>query len=434
VSKLFITSTRMLSVTALAPILLVVGVHAFRFYPDPDGEEFAGNWIPDTWNAVQAYNPEVLGTYGFNGRGIDICHKAVRPNATQEGEGGCWETRSKWQQSVIVDTGPKDKGKILYLDCEPQSSQGDEHIYHESLVHPAMVVHGAPKRVFIAGGGEGGTAREILRYAGVEKVMMVDLDDNLMELSRHHLPYWGEVNNDPRLELHVGDAVAWLKQHPNERYDVVILDLPDCTKSTAFLYRPAIFELVQSRLLPGGVVASHGGGDLCTDASDMCRFLPQLARTWTNVFGSATPLVSPMPLWHILHAFISTSPQGGTRLHELSAKEVDGRLDSLLGERRKELKYYSGGIHRLMLTSRHPPYETFLKKEKEDLSKWQGEGARGMSQMHECGCNSARCLWEDGHRGDIDSRDGAMYQTMRSEEGDGEEEDENTKGGAKEEL
>ena len=151
----------------------------------------------------------------------------------------------------------------------------------------------------------------------------------------------------------------------------------------------------------------------------MCRFLPQLVKTWTEVFGAATPLVSPMPLWHILHAFITTTPRGGQRFEELSAEDVDARLTSLLGEGRRGLKYYSGSIHRLMLTSRHPPYDTFVKQETKNLATWQGHNARGMSQMHECGCNSARCLFEDGHRGTINSR----YSRHPADEG---EEEENT--------
>ena len=140
-------------------------IHCFEFRPDVEEEEFAENWIPSTWNAVQALNPRLLEPYAFRGSEADICSRGVRPNVTGV-VGGCFEAKSKWQQSIIIDSGLKDMGKILYLDCEPQSSQGDEAIYHESLVHPAMVSHGSPKKVFIAGGGEGGTAREILRYKG----------------------------------------------------------------------------------------------------------------------------------------------------------------------------------------------------------------------------------------------------------------------------
>ena len=76
---------------------------------------------------------------------------------------------------------------------------------------------------------------------------MVDLDAALVKISQDHLPYWDGTLEDPRLELHIGDALAWLREH-DDFYDVVILDLPDCTSETAMLYRPPIFELVRSRL------------------------------------------------------------------------------------------------------------------------------------------------------------------------------------------
>ena len=192
-----------------------------------DDEEFAIDWIPKTWNRVRAIRPYILGTHSF--RGIvntpDLCDSRLNHGRTT-----CWEKKSKYQHSIVVDTGNFSMGKILYLDCEPQSSSADEFIYHESLVHPPMITHGNPKSVFIAGGGEGGTAREALRYKGVDRVMMVDLDDELVKLSKERLRYWEGVEDDPRLELVIGDAIDWLRNH-DETYDVIIFDLPDCTKA-----------------------------------------------------------------------------------------------------------------------------------------------------------------------------------------------------------
>ena len=66
--------------------------------------------------------------------------------------------------------------QVLLLDGKAQSAEADEWVYHELLVHPAMLLHPAPRRVFIAGGGEGATAREVLRHRCVERVVMVDID------------------------------------------------------------------------------------------------------------------------------------------------------------------------------------------------------------------------------------------------------------------
>ena len=73
-----------------------------------------------------------------------------------------FDSESPFQRVQIIETVPF--GKTLVLDDHTQSSAMDEHIYHECLVHPAMMAHGAPKTVFIGGGGEGATAREVLKW------------------------------------------------------------------------------------------------------------------------------------------------------------------------------------------------------------------------------------------------------------------------------
>ena len=74
--------------------------------------------------------------------------------------------------------------QVLLLDGKSQSAEADEFVYHELLVHLALLLHPNPKTVFIAGGGEGATAREALKHRSVEKVVMVDIDQ-----ARVHLPH-----------------------------------------------------------------------------------------------------------------------------------------------------------------------------------------------------------------------------------------------------
>ena len=80
--------------------------------------------------------------------------------------------------------------RVLFLDGVEQSSLMGEAAYHESLVHPTMLVHTNPKRVLIIGGGEGATLREVLRHKSVEEVVMVDIDEELVNICREFLPEW----------------------------------------------------------------------------------------------------------------------------------------------------------------------------------------------------------------------------------------------------
>jgi len=90
--------------------------------------------------------------------------------------------RSKYQTIIIADT--EDYGRALILDDYIQSSYNDEHYYHESLVHPAMVTHPAPRDVLILGGGEGATLREVLKHKTVQRAVMVDIDGDVLEVAR----------------------------------------------------------------------------------------------------------------------------------------------------------------------------------------------------------------------------------------------------------
>ncbi|MEK7879087.1 MAG: hypothetical protein AAB285_04445, partial [candidate division NC10 bacterium] len=94
--------------------------------------------------------------------------------------------QTKFQQVEILETASY--GKCLVLDGRIQSSEADEFIYHEALVHPVLLCHPGPERAMVIGGGEGATLREILRYRTIRRALMVDIDQEVVELCKRHLP------------------------------------------------------------------------------------------------------------------------------------------------------------------------------------------------------------------------------------------------------
>lgn len=115
----------------------------------------------------------------------------------------------------------------------------------ESLVHPAMFAHSNPKRVAIVGGGEGATLREVLKHNTVENVVMIDIDEQMVKLSREYLPFWSDCSmiinanqscfDDPRVETYYEDAFQWFidrfsasngdgKFAEEQPFDVIIMD------------------------------------------------------------------------------------------------------------------------------------------------------------------------------------------------------------------
>ncbi|OLQ10948.1 Thermospermine synthase ACAULIS5 [Symbiodinium microadriaticum] len=169
-------------------------------------------------------------------------------------------TQSKFQMVNVCDTEPF--GRVLIIDGLIQSAELDEFIYHECLVHPAMLAHptGA-KRVFIGGGGEGSTAREVLRHRSVEKCVMVDIDGDVVNFCKEHLPANAEAFADPRLDLIIDDCKVQLEQ-ATENFDVIIMDLDDPLEGGPcyWLYCQEFYEMCKSKLNPGGILVTQASG------------------------------------------------------------------------------------------------------------------------------------------------------------------------------
>jgi spermidine synthase len=151
----------------------------------------------------------------------------------------------------------------LFLDGQLQFSSLDEYRYHEALVHPAMAFHGQARRVLLLGAGDGLAVRELLRWPGLERIDLVELDPALLRLASRH-PFLQRLNGgslaDPRLRVHVGDAFEWVRRAGLEGgpYDVVIADFPDPdTPALARLYSVSFYRLLRSRLAPDGLLVTQ---------------------------------------------------------------------------------------------------------------------------------------------------------------------------------
>lgn len=146
----------------------------------------------------------------------------------------------------------------LYLNGELQFSSRDEYRYHEALVHPAMHGSGRARKVLILGGGDGLAAREILRYAEISAITLVDLDPAVTDLFARQ-PDLAALNggalSDPRVQVINADAGVWL-EGSSEVFDTIIIDLPDPTSfALGKLYSVPFYRLLARHLSENGLVA-----------------------------------------------------------------------------------------------------------------------------------------------------------------------------------
>ncbi|MCK8600543.1 hypothetical protein [Desulfoferrobacter suflitae] len=200
---------------------------------------------------------------------------------------------SRFQRIDIVDT--KMHGRMLFLDGVGQSSERDEFIYHEMLVHPALFSHPHPRSVLVIGGAEGATLREVFRHPGIERVVMVDIDDQLIEICKRHLPSWHQGSyEDPRLELITADARSYM-QECSETFNSIVVDLSDPLEGgpAVLLFTCEFYTLLRSRLTPRGAITIQGEGISPQDVALHARMV--------NTLRAVFPLVRPYP--YTIHSF-----------------------------------------------------------------------------------------------------------------------------------
>jgi spermidine synthase len=248
--------------------------------------------------------------------------------------------RSDFQQVAVVSTPVF--GKMLILDGDTQSSQGDERIYHESLVHPAMAGASDRNEILILGGGEGATLREVLRHPGVKRCTMVDVDALVVDLSKKYLPEWGSgAFDEPRANVVIADALAYMRSH-DERYGVIISDLTEPLEDSPsnVLFNGDVFRLIKSRLAPGGIYVLQASTAAFWNHSLHCKMSRTLRRHYRHVISFS----QYVPAFDTDWAFLACSDE--IDLAALDTTAIDAYCAQLHGEN----FFYDGQTHRRLFS------------------------------------------------------------------------------------
>lgn len=239
--------------------------------------------------------------------------------------------KTRFQEIYIVEIGGY--GKALVLDGDWQSCVNDEFLYHEPLVHAAMIQHGAPRKVLVLGGGEGATIREALRWHSVEKVVMIDIDGEVVEACREHLPEMhANAFDDPRLELVIGDALEFVDA-TDEKWDVIIQDLTEpIEEGPSFqLFTKEHFEKVRKILAPRGFFVMQAG----SLSPERMKSHARINKTLKAVFPKVYSYQSFVPTYGTPWGFVLASDE------EINVYPEPETVDKLLAEKT------SGGLRML---------------------------------------------------------------------------------------
>ncbi len=248
-----------------------------------------------------------------------------------------YEETTDYQHAIIMEGAHF--GRSLVLDGKTQSTEMDEFMYHEPLVHPSMIAHPSPKNIFIAGGGEGATAREVLKHNSVKKVVMVDIDEKVVSACREYLPRHHQgAFSDPRTQLIFTDAYSFLLEIDNQ-FDVAIIDVPDPIESgpSHKLFTKEFYSILLDRLGENGIMVVQSGP---TDPASYKECFTAVVNTVGHVFPTSSAYHAFVPAFGSTWGFTQASRT--PKIFNISSKAIDKKLD----ERKiTDLKMYDGIAH-----------------------------------------------------------------------------------------
>jgi len=199
------------------------------------------------------------------------------------------QRRSAYQTIEIFET--RAFGKALALDGLMMTSERDEYFYHEMIAHVPLCMVAEPRDVLVIGGGDGGTAREVLRHPSVRAVTMVEIDGEVIDVCREHLPGHGAWD-DPRLEVRVEDGIAFTRHAPDASFDAVLLDGSDPVGPAEGLFDASFYRHVRRVLRPRGVFGLQSESPVL-----QARVFAEVQHTLGRVFEHVRPYFGTVPLY-----------------------------------------------------------------------------------------------------------------------------------------
>ncbi|KAH0458065.1 hypothetical protein IEQ34_013380 [Dendrobium chrysotoxum] len=288
-----------------------------------------------------------------------------------------YQGKSEYQDVMVFQSATY--GKVLVLDGVIQVTQRDECAYQEMITHLPLCSIQNPKKVLVIGGGDGGVLREVSRYSSVEQINICEIDKMVVDVSimnsgasskfypgsddavlgakfmlsafficfticftvsKQFFPNLAVGFEDPRVNLHIGDGVAFLKNAPEGTYDAVIVDSSDPIGPAQELFEKPFFESVARALRPGGVV--------CTQAESIwlhMHIIEAIVSNCRQVFkGSVNYAWTTVPTYPSgVIGFMLCSTEGPQVDFQHPVHKIDEKDD--LNKSKGPLKFYNPEIH-----------------------------------------------------------------------------------------
>ncbi|EIM87794.1 saccharopine dehydrogenase [Stereum hirsutum FP-91666 SS1] len=238
--------------------------------------------------------------------------------------------KSLYQDVLVFES--ETYGNVLILDGVIQCTERDEFSYQEMIAHIPLASHPNPKKVLVIGGGDGGVVREVLKHDTVEEVVLCDIDEAVIRVSKKYLPHMAGLLDSPRVRVFVGDGFKFLAENTST-YDVIITDSSDPVGPAASLFEKPYFQLLHDALTPGGHIS--------TQAECLWLHLPLISKIRQDT-------LSIFPTAEYAYTTIPTYPSG--QIGFLVCSKEKGRDLTTPVRKVPDTRYYNEAVHKVAFT------------------------------------------------------------------------------------
>ncbi|KVI04666.1 Spermidine/spermine synthase family [Cynara cardunculus var. scolymus] len=314
---------------------------ARAFAPDPELEANCHATVVSGWFSESRSSDDVAKRMYFNnpmwpGEAHSIAVEKI-----------LFKEKSEYQEVLVFESATY--GKVLVLDGILQLTEKDECAYQEMIAHLPLCSIKSPKNasiflflaVLVVGGGDGGVLREISRHSSVELIDICEIDKMVIDVSKKFFPELAVGFEDPRVHLHVGDAVEFIRNVPEGKYDAIIVDSSDPVGPAQELVERPFFEMIARALRAGGVLCNMAESmwlhtHLIEDMISVCRkiFKGSVHYAWTSVPTYPSGVIG----------FILCSTEGAAVDFRNPVNPIE-KLEGAL-EHQREVRFYNSQMHR----------------------------------------------------------------------------------------
>lgn len=235
-----------------------------------------------------------------------------------------YKGKSKFQEIMVI--GNPHFGRMLILDDVVQLTERDEFFYHEILTHIVMHAHPCPKKVIVIGGGDGGVVREVLKHKTVEKVYFVEIDEEVINVSKRFFPNVASGVDDLRVEIKIMDGAEFVMRRKPSDIDAVIIDSTDIIGFARSLFTTDFFISVRNCLTDEGMFVTHTESlhfhkDIVIEIQEILKTVFPLVDLYTAPIATY-----PGNWWAFAVASKTLSPREPRRKLEIKTKYYDEEI------------------------------------------------------------------------------------------------------------